>query len=95
MEIALKPEQQAMIRDLVEAGRYATCEEAVADAVALLVERERSEHDELQKALDIGFAELASGNYVDVAVEDLPAFMREIAREAALERRCEEGQKDK
>ena len=95
MEIALKPELESMIRDLVEAGRYASCDEAVADAVTLLVERERIEQDDLQRALEVGFSDLARGSYQDVAVEDLPAFMREITREASRGRRAEERRHEK
>jgi putative addiction module CopG family antidote len=44
MEVHLAPEQEAFIRQRIQAGRFATPDEALREAVSLLEEQETGSH---------------------------------------------------
>ena len=76
MRIELSGEQDEFIRRAVETGRFTSAEEAVQDALALWIERERR-REELLAAIDEADASLARGEGRAVTRES----MRELAEE--------------
>lgn len=80
MRIELSGEQDEFIRRAVETGRFTSAEEAVQDALALWVERER-ERDELLAAIDEGEAALAAEEAIILTTEDdVREFVADINR---------------
>ena len=76
MNVTLTPQLEAMIRERVDSGRYASASEVVREGLRLLEERERREH--LQALLAVGEDDERQGNLVDYT----PEFMDDIYREA-------------
>lgn len=76
MRIELSGEQDEFIRRAVETGRFGSAEEAVQDALALWIERERR-REEILAAIDEADASLARGEGRVVTRES----MRELAEE--------------
>lgn len=60
MNVDLSPDQQAFVRQGIEAGRFESAEEAVQEALSLWEERERT-RAEILHAVDIAHASLARG----------------------------------
>ncbi len=70
MEIRLSPELEALVASDMESGRYTSVEEYVAEAVAMLHERQqwRAETlDELNASLEASIAEAERGDVLDEA----------------------------
>ncbi len=76
MQIELTAEQQEFVHRAVEAGRLRHAEDAVREALALWVERERR-RDEILAAIDEAEASLARGEGRAITRES----MRELAEE--------------
>lgn len=76
MNVSLTPQLEAMIRERVDSGRYASASEVVREGLRLLEERERREH--LQALLAVGEDDERQGILVDYT----PEFMDDIYREA-------------
>jgi Arc/MetJ-type ribon-helix-helix transcriptional regulator len=74
MEISPTPDQEALIREAVAAGRLARPEDAVSEALALWEERERA-RAEFRATLDEAEASLAMGEGCEVT----PASARALA----------------
>ena len=60
MNLELPADQQAFLNELVTQRRYASSEEAVSDAIGLLMSRER-----LRQQIDLGIAEADRGEVTD------------------------------
>ena len=60
MEVRLTPDQEAFVRQAIESGRLHRPEEAVAEALSLWEERERT-RAEILSAVDAAEASLARG----------------------------------
>jgi len=80
MEVRLTPDQEALIVQAVQSGRYQTAEDAVKDALAIWEENERR-RIELIAMIDEGDADLAAGRYTDYTDETLGELVQEIQRE--------------
>jgi putative addiction module CopG family antidote len=76
MEVQLTPDQEAFIRQAIEAGRLHREEDAVREAMALWEERERRRL-EILAAVDLAEASLARGEGRTIT----PESMRELAEE--------------
>ncbi len=76
MNVSLTPQLEAMIRERVDSGRYASASEVVREGLRLLEERERREH--LRALLAVGEDDERQGNLVVYT----PEFMDDIYREA-------------
>ena len=76
MEIELTTEQREFIRRAVESGRVPNARDAVREALALWVERERR-RDEILAAIDEAEASLARGDVLTVT----KSSMRELAED--------------
>ena len=74
MDIRPSPEQEALIRAAVAAGRYARPEDAVGEALALWEERERA-RVEFRTTLDEAEASLARGEGTEIT----SGSMRDLA----------------
>lgn len=67
MEVNPTPDQEALIRAAIDAGRFATAEDALREALALWEERERElVLAEFRGTLDEAEAELSRGEAVDL-----------------------------
>jgi len=60
MEVVLTPDQEAFIRQGIEAGRFVHPEDAIREALSLWEERERA-RAEILAAIDVAEASLARG----------------------------------
>jgi antitoxin ParD1/3/4 len=76
MTIHLTPQSEALIREKVASGRYATVDEAIDAAVQLLDAHDRLTR--LKAAIAEGDAQLARGEGVELT----PELWEEIEREA-------------
>lgn len=81
MEVHLTPDQQVLIRQVIESGRYQTPEDVIQDAMGRWEEGERA-RVELLSALDEAEADLAGGRYTDYTAETSPELARELKSEA-------------
>jgi Arc/MetJ-type ribon-helix-helix transcriptional regulator len=70
MEIRPSPNQEALIRQAVEAGRFEHPEDAVKEALALWEERERA-RAEFRETLDDADASLARGEDTEITRESM------------------------
>ena len=68
MEVRLTPDQEAFIRQGIESGRFHRAEDAVAEALSLWEERERT-RAEILSAVDVAEAALARGEGREIASE--------------------------
>jgi len=74
MEVRLTPDQEAFVRQGIESGRYHTKDDAVAEALALWEERERT-RAEILAAVDAAEASLDRGEGIVITEQS----MRELA----------------
>jgi putative addiction module CopG family antidote len=81
MSIQLSPESEATIRELVERGGYEDEETVVAEALRVLVERDKLER--LRALIAVGDEQAARGQLVPWT----PDFMDRLKREAAEDER--------
>ena len=77
MHVRLTPQAEALIREKVDSGRYATAEEAVQAAIRLLDEHERR-LQWLLAELAIGEEQERRGELIDFT----PELLDELSREA-------------
>ena len=70
MEIRPSPNQEALIRQAIEAGRFEHPEDAVKEALALWEERERA-RAEFRETLDEAEISLASGEGTEITRESM------------------------
>lgn len=80
MEVHLPPQQQAFIEQNVRSGRFASEDEALREAVALLQDRE-SELERLRTAVDESDADIDAGRYSEYTDETLPHLLDELKAE--------------
>jgi antitoxin ParD1/3/4 len=76
MSVQLTPSAEAMIRQKVESGLYATVDEVIDEALRLLDEHDRLR--QLRAKLDVGLAQIGRGEVVPFT----PALVAEMKREA-------------
>lgn len=81
MEIHLTPEQEAFVKDAIANGRLHSAEEAVAQALKLWEERERTRL-EILSALDEAEADIEAGRYIEVSEDTHQQFVEDLKREA-------------
>jgi putative addiction module CopG family antidote len=80
MELRLSPDQEAFIRQAIDAGRFQNSEEAVQEAMHLWEERERRRL-EILAAVDQAEASLARGEGQTISSPaELEAFAHDIRR---------------
>jgi hypothetical protein len=77
MEIHPTPDQDALIRQAIAAGRIERPEDAAAQAMALWEERERR-RAELLARLDEAEASLARGEGIEISQESMRALAAEV-----------------
>jgi antitoxin ParD1/3/4 len=80
--ISLTPEQDAFIDEMLKAGEYRNASEAVRDAIRALRQRRAEDALKLEKlrlAIGEGVAALDRGDYIEVADEDLEAWLDSLA----------------
>jgi putative addiction module CopG family antidote len=78
VEVRLTPDQEAFVRQAIEAGRLHSPEDAVEEALRLWEERERN-RTEILAAVDLAEASLARGEgRVIVTKQDARKLAREV-----------------
>ena len=89
MEVRLSPDQEAFIRQAIDAGRFRSSEEAVREALLLWEERERRRL-EILAAVDQAEASLARGEGTSISSQaELTDFANNI-RQRGLQRLASE-----
>ena len=81
MTITLTPQLEALIRQKVEAGPYATADEVIEEALQALEERERLQ--QLRAKLQIGLDQIERGEVIEYTSE-LHEQIRQSARHRVL-----------
>ncbi len=79
MDIHLTPDQEAFIRQAIEAGRFRNAEDAVQEALSLWEERERT-RAEILDSVDKAEASLARGEGRVITAESTRELATEIQR---------------
>ena len=84
MEIALKPEYEEKLNDLVASGRFSSASDAVSAALDFLASLDDDEplDEETLAKIAVGEAELDHGEYVEYSLEDLNRLPEDIERRA-------------
>jgi hypothetical protein len=77
MEISPTPDQQAFIRQALDAGRIARPEDAATQAMALWEERERR-RAEILASLDMAETSLARGDGIPITKNAMDALARDV-----------------
>jgi putative addiction module CopG family antidote len=77
MDVRLSPDQEAFVRQAIEAGRFSEPEDAVREALSLWEERERRRL-EIVTAIEEAEASVARGEVITI---DTPEAMRALADE--------------
>jgi antitoxin ParD1/3/4 len=79
MEIALTAEQREFIRNAIDSGRLRSAEDAVREALALWIERERG-RAEILAAIDEAEASLAGEEATPITAESMRALAEDVKR---------------
>jgi len=79
MEVQLTPDQEAFVRQAIEAGRVHSEEEAILEALSLWEERERS-RAEILAAVDAAEASLALGKGRIITEQSISELAEEVKR---------------
>jgi len=88
--ISLTPEQDAFVEKVVKAGEYQNASEAVHDALRALQQRRREDAlrlKVLRLQIAAGVDELDRGDFVEVDVQDLEAYLDRLTAGATAESR--------
>jgi putative addiction module CopG family antidote len=79
MDVRLTPDQEAFIRQAIEAGRFSRPEDAVQEALSLWEERERA-RAEILAAVDTAEASLARGQGRPITTQSMRELADEVQR---------------
>jgi putative addiction module CopG family antidote len=79
MEVHLTPDQEAFVRQGIESGRYHTQDDAVAEALALWEERERT-RAEILAAVDAAEASLNRGEGIVITEQSMRDLAEDVKR---------------
>ncbi len=77
MEVQLKPDQEAFVRQAIESGRFQRPEDAVDEALALWESRERSRAEFLASLQDAR-ATIERGEGLDITEESMRALASDV-----------------
>jgi Arc/MetJ-type ribon-helix-helix transcriptional regulator len=77
MEIRLTPDQEALVRQAIAAGRFRSEADAVAEALALWEERERR-RTEILLAVDAAEASLARGEGIEITERSMGELAKRV-----------------
>jgi putative addiction module CopG family antidote len=85
MKIKLQPKVEKYVRTRVGERRYASVDDMVTRALTLLEATERAfgPKEELQKAIDIGLADIRAGRESDWDLEEMKKRVRQRAKRAS------------
>jgi Arc/MetJ-type ribon-helix-helix transcriptional regulator len=79
MEIRPTPDQEAFIRDAIEAGRIDSAEDAAKEALALWEESERR-RSEILAAVDIAQPSTVGGEGIEITRESMRVLAEDVKR---------------
>ncbi len=89
VRIELTAEQQEFIRRAIDSRRVHSPEDAVREALALWIERERR-RDEILVAIDIAEASLARGNGIVITKSSMRELAEDVKRRGRARQVAEE-----
>jgi putative addiction module CopG family antidote len=79
MDVRLSPDQEAFVRQAIEAGRLRNAEDAVREALSLWEERERRRL-EIVAAIEEADASIARGEGIEITAESMKALADQVKR---------------
>jgi putative addiction module CopG family antidote len=79
MDVRLSPDQEAFVRQAIEAGRFREPEDAVREALSLWEERERRRL-EIVAAVEEAEASIARGEGIEITAESMKALADRVKR---------------
>jgi putative addiction module CopG family antidote len=79
MDVRLSPDQEAFVRQAIEAGRFREPEDAVREALSLWEERERRRL-ELVASIEEAEASIARGEGIEITAESMKALADRVKR---------------
>jgi antitoxin ParD1/3/4 len=88
--VVLTNHQQDVIEALVRSGRYQNASEVLRDGLRLIEQREAEEAaklEALKNAAQVGWRDLESGRYRDVAAEDLAGYIGQLGARGSKQAR--------
>jgi putative addiction module CopG family antidote len=85
MDVRLSPDQEAFVRQAIQAGRLRNAEEAVREALSLWEERERKRL-ELVAAIEEAEASVARGEVIEIATPEAARALADRVKMAGRER---------
>lgn len=88
--INLTPQIDAFVEKSVSTGQYQNASEVVRDALRLLQLRQREDKLKLQRlreAVDVGLADLESGNYVELEGGEVAGWLSKLGRREPRKKR--------
>lgn len=88
--VVLSEHQHEFVENLVQSGRYQNASEVLREGLRLIEQRERLESAKLnvlRDAADKGWADIAAGQFTDVADEELEAFIVQLGKQASTGRK--------
>src|SRR6202521_2616844 len=88
MQIDLTPEQQDVVRQAVDSGRFERAEDAVRAAITLWVERERR-RTEILAAVDIAKASIDLGDGIEITRVSMRALAEDVKRRGRAQHAAE------
>lgn len=91
--VVITEHQSAMIESLVESGQYQNASEVLREGLRLIEQRDTERVARIKAfnaAVDIGFAQVDAGQYVDVEYDDVADFVAELGRRGAREARAKQ-----
>ncbi len=89
MSVSITSETEQLLREQVKSGRYSSTEEALSEAVRLLVERERRK-SELRAQVQSGIDEIERGEFTEYAEGEVDRLFDEIRTQATEKLRSEQ-----
>lgn len=86
--VVLSQHQHELVEALVASGRYQNASEVLRAGLRLLEHQEADDAARiaaLREAAERGWADLASGRYLDIADDNLDDFIRQLGLQAATQ----------
>jgi putative addiction module CopG family antidote len=79
MDVRLSPDQEAFVRQAIDAGRFRNAEDAVREALSLWEERERKRL-EIVAAIEEAEEGVARGEVIEMTAESMRALADEVEK---------------
>lgn len=84
--VVITEHQQELIESLVDSGRYQNASEVLREGLRLIEQREQRDAAKLRAlktAAEVGWAEVAAGQYIDIDDSELDDYIAQLGRRAS------------